>query len=286
MGICIMNDEIEQFAQMAKQGSRKDLEKLIEQIQNRIYDLSLRMLGYASDAEDATQEILIKIITHLSDFKGNSRFTTWFYRIAVNHLLNIRKNKFRELNITFDYWEELGYRTDPTFDYNSVEEPTKALLAEEVRIGCMQGMLQCLEKKIRIAFILGELLELSGEEAAEILGTTKMAYRKRLSRARDKINRFMRKNCSLVNSNNHCHCSKLVGPDIRDKWIDPNKFQFVGERCHAKINTTVMGSLKELDEIKRAMVLFRSYPEYSAPESVVDMVKEMIDSKKYKILYH
>jgi RNA polymerase sigma factor (sigma-70 family) len=281
-----MNEKIEHFALMAKQGSRKDLEKLIDGIQSRIYDLSLRMLGYASDAEDATQEILIKIITHLSDFKGNSRFTTWSYRIAVNHLLNLRKYKTRELNITFDHWEELGYRTDPTFDYHSVEEPTKTLLAEEVRIGCMQGMLQCLEKKIRIAFIFGELFELSGEEAAEILDITKAAYRKRLSRARDKINRFMKKNCSLVNSENHCHCSKLVGPDIRDKWIDPNYMQFVGERCHAKINSTVKDSLNELNEIERAMTLFRSYPEYSAPGSIVHIVKEMIDSKKYKILHH
>ena len=281
-----MNKNIEHLALMAKQGSRIDLENLIEQIQSRIYGLSLRMLGFASDAEDATQEILIKIITHLGNFKGNSRFTTWSYKIAVNHLLNVRKTKFREMNVTFDYWEELVYRTDPTFDYHSVEEPTKTLLTEEVRIGCMQGMLQCLEKKIRIALILGEIFEMSGEEAAEILGISKGAYRKRLSRGRDKVYRFMERNCSLVNSGNPCHCSKLVGPDIRDKWIDPDNLQWVGDRCHAKIDTTVRDRLKELEEIQRSMVLFRSYPEYSAPDSVVNMVKEMIESKKYKILQH
>lgn len=281
-----MNEKIEHLALMAKQGSKKALEDLIAQIQNRIYDLSLRMLGYSIDAEDASQEILIKIITHLSDFKGDSRFSTWSYRIAVNHLLNLRKNKARELNITFDLWEELGYRTDPSFDYHSVEEPTKTLLTEEVRIGCMQGMLQCLEKKIRIAFVLGELFEMSGEEAAGILGITETAYRKRLSRARDKINRFMQKNCSLVKSENHCHCSKLVGPDIRDKWIDPDNLQFVGEHGHAKINPAVKACLNELDEIQRAMALFRTYPEYSAPDSVVGIVKELIDSKQYRILQH
>ena len=281
-----MNEKIEHFALMAKQGSKKDLDKLIEQIQSRIYDLSLRMLCYASDAEDATQEILIKITTHLSDFKGKSRFATWSYRIAVNHLLNLKKYKAREQNITFELWEELGNRTDPTFDYQTVEEPTKTFLAEEVRIGCMQGMLQCLEKKMRIALILGEIFEMSGEEAAEILDISKSAYRKRLSRARDKINRFMQKNCSLVNPKNHCQCSKLVGPDIRDKWIDPDNLQFVGERCHAKINPNVKDSLKELEEIERAMALFRSYPEYSAPNSVVDVVRKIIDSKKYNILQH
>ena len=281
-----MNEKIEHVAHRAKQGSREYLEALIAQIQRRIYDLSLRMLCYASDAEDATQEILIKIITHLSDFQGNSRFTTWAYRIAVNHLLTLRKYKAREKQITFDLWEELGSRTDPSFNYHALEEPTKTLLTEEVRIGCMQGMLQCLEKKTRIAFILGELFEMSGDEAAEILGITKAAYRKRLSRARDKIYRFMQKNCSLVSSKNHCHCSKLVGPDIRDKWIDPNDLQFVGNRYDARIHSTVMDSLNELSEIQRAMALFRSYPEYATPDSTVHIVKEMIDSKKYKILHH
>jgi RNA polymerase sigma factor (sigma-70 family) len=287
-----MNDTIEHFAMIAKQGSKKDLEKLVALIQNRIYDLALRMLGFAADAEDATQEILIKIITHLSDFKGDSRFTTWAYRIGVNHLLNQRKYKAREMNITFDFWEELGHRTDPAFNYEALPDPSKTLLTEEVRVGCMQGMLQCLDEKVRIAFVLGELFEMSGEEAVEILGITKEAYRKRLSRARDKINRFMQKNCSLVKPENHCHCSTMLGPDIRDQWIDPNNLQFVGERCHARmkqikpISPDVKDRLDELEDIARAMALFRTYPEYQAPDAVVDIVKEMMESNQYKILQH
>ena len=96
----------------------------------------------------------------------------------------------------------------------------------------------------------------------------------------------MQKNCSLVNSDNYCHCTKLVGPDIRDKWIDPDNLQFVGKRCHAKINSSVMDSLNELNEIERVITLFRSYPKYSAPDSIVDVVRRIIDSKKYKILHH
>lgn len=279
-----MNEKIEHFVSMAKQGSKKDLEKLIKSIQGKIYDLSLRMLGFAEDAEDATQDILIKIITHLGNFKGESLFTTWSYRVAINHLLTLKKYRAKEMNITFESWEEEGKRTEPSFDYDSLSEPLKTLLTEEVRIGCMQGMLQCLETKIRIAFILGDLFEMSGEEASSILGITKEAYRKRLSRARTKIIEFMQKNCSLVKSENPCHCSKLVGSDIRDKWIDPDNLQFVGTRCHAKINQTVKDRLDELDEISRVFTLFHSYPKYSAPDSVVEMVKQMIDSKKFKIL--
>ncbi len=279
-----MDGTLDEWARGAKQGDQDKLEKLITGIQNRIYDLSLRMLMFAADAEDATQDILIKILMHLNDFKGESRFWTWAYRIAVNHLLSLKRYRAKEMGINFDFWEEDMKRTDPSFDYAALPEPSKALLTEEVRIGCMQGMLQCLETKLRIAFILGDLFELSGKEAADILGITAQTHRKRLTRARAKITTFMQKNCRLVNPGNPCFCSNLVGPDIRDHWIDPDNLQFVGTRCHAKIDQTVKDRLQELDEIGRVLVLFRSYPEYAAPDAVVKIVKRMIDSRQYEIL--
>ncbi len=281
-----MDEKIEHFALVAKQGSKDGLEKLIEHIQDRIYNLSLRMLLYPSDAEDATQEILIKIITHLSDFKGKSRFSTWSYKIAVNYLLNIKKYKAREKNITFDLWEELAYRTDPTFDYQAVKEPTKTLFLQEVRVACTQGVLQCLEKNNRIAFILGEIFELSGEEAAGILGISQEAYRKRFSRAKDAVYRFMQKHCSLVSPDNHCRCSTLVGPDIRDKWIDPNNLQFAGKLQETEIISNITEGIKELTEFQRTMALFRSNPKYNAPDSMVAIIKEILDSKQLRILDH
>ncbi len=164
-----------------------------------------------------------------------------------------------------------------------IPAPTKSLLAEEVRILCMQAILQCLEPKVRIAFVLGELFEMSGEEAADILGISRAAFRKRLSRGRLKIIEAMKKNCGLVNPENPCRCQKLVGPDIQDKWIELNNLQFVGTRCHAKINQNIKNQLTELDEIGRVVALFRSYPEYSTPDSITKIVKELIDTQKYKI---
>ncbi|MFO7739936.1 MAG: sigma-70 family RNA polymerase sigma factor, partial [Desulfatiglandaceae bacterium] len=81
----------ERLVDLAKEGGRNALEELVRTIQDRIYGLALRILFLPADAEDATQEILIKIITHLRSFKGESRFTTWCFRIAANHLLSTRK---------------------------------------------------------------------------------------------------------------------------------------------------------------------------------------------------
>lgn len=281
-----MRDDIDEIVEKARQGNREALDELIRTIRTPMYNLSLRMLMYPADAEDAVQEILIKIITHLSDFRGKSRFTTWSYRVAVNHLLTMRTYRAKELNITFDYWEDEGRRTEPSFDYGALPEPAKTLLTEEVRIGCMQGMLQCLEEKTRIALVLGELFELSAREASEILGITEEAFRKRLSRGRIQIIEFMQKNCGLVHPENDCYCPKLVGPDIRDKWIDPNNLQFAGEQCQFRIHPDIHNRLKELDEISRVFHLFRTYPEYAAPESTIDLVRHLIDSGKYQILQH
>jgi len=75
-------------------GDRKALEELLVGVQDIVFNLSLRMLGSPHDAEDASQEIYIRIITGLSTFKKESAFSTWVYRIATNHLLNYKKSMF------------------------------------------------------------------------------------------------------------------------------------------------------------------------------------------------
>lgn len=67
----------------AQAGNRQALETIVEGIQGKVYELALRMLGHPSDAEDAAQEILIKVITRMGSFRGESAFYTWVYRIAT-----------------------------------------------------------------------------------------------------------------------------------------------------------------------------------------------------------
>jgi DNA-directed RNA polymerase specialized sigma24 family protein len=71
-----LNTILEVFVERAKNGDKRALEDVIRGIQDLIYGLAIRMLWHPSDAEDATQEILIKIITHLDGFRGESSFTS------------------------------------------------------------------------------------------------------------------------------------------------------------------------------------------------------------------
>jgi RNA polymerase sigma factor (sigma-70 family) len=77
----------------ARSGDRTALEHLVQRHQTWIYNIAVRMLYHPQDAEDATQEILIKVLTRLSSFEGRSSFRTWLYRIVVNHVLNMKRGR-------------------------------------------------------------------------------------------------------------------------------------------------------------------------------------------------
>src|SRR4029453_12040853 len=72
-------------------GDREALEALVARHQPWIYNIAVRMVYDPHDAEDVTQEVLIKVLTKLSTFEGRSRFRTWLYRIVVNHVLNMKR---------------------------------------------------------------------------------------------------------------------------------------------------------------------------------------------------
>src|ERR1700732_5615967 len=105
----------EELVSNAQAGDKDALEKLVRRHQPWVFNIALRMVWYREAAEDATQEILIKVVTKLSTFRGQSQFRTWLYRIAFNHLLNVRKSEFEEQSITFT---DTGLALDetPNFD--------------------------------------------------------------------------------------------------------------------------------------------------------------------------
>ena len=82
----ITNREFTELVDRAIAGDQNALEALLLSVQDLVFNLSLRMLGTFADAEDATQDILLKVMTHLSTFRRESSFSTWVFSIAANHL--------------------------------------------------------------------------------------------------------------------------------------------------------------------------------------------------------
>src|SRR5262245_37039132 len=128
----------------AKAGDRDALESLVRAVQQDVYGVALRFLWHPQDAEDATQEILIRIITGLGGFRGESSFRTWVYRISCNTLLTLRKQRMEQRYMSFEeFGEDLarGLSDDPLRVEQDLDE---ALLVEEVKIGCTMGRQMCL----------------------------------------------------------------------------------------------------------------------------------------------
>jgi DNA-directed RNA polymerase specialized sigma24 family protein len=155
------NDDLslDELARRPAEGDREALSALVRDLQHPMYRLALRFLGHPDDAQDAGQEILVRIVTHLGSFEGRSKFTTWAYTVAVRSLLRTRK-RLVESSVqgaeAFAAFLDAGMgEVDPTLD-----EVEYRLLCEEVRISCTYGMLLCLSRPQRAAYLLADVLGL------------------------------------------------------------------------------------------------------------------------------
>jgi RNA polymerase sigma factor (sigma-70 family) len=275
-----MDLNLEQYVRRAKDGDQQALEEVVCGIQNKIYGLALRMLGHQEDAEDEAQEILIKVITHLSDFREESAFSSWVYRIACNHLLTARKKRYERMGLTFDLLEESLSDGIENMEPLTYSGPERDVLLEETRLGCMQGLLVCLKRDLRIAFILGEQYGVTSKEGAYILGITPELFRKRLSRGRKSLQNFMQNNCGLVNNDNACRCHKQAGGNLKKGLID---MTFVKKENASKSRFEAVAELEELAEIDRTVAMYRHYPSHHSPDSFTYIMKDLIDSGKFRV---
>src|SRR5215510_12895711 len=132
-------EDLELAVTAAVSGDKQAAERLLDAIQDGIYELALRMLGHPADAEDAAQEILIIVLTHLGSFRGESAFKTWVWRIAANHLQRVRKGR-REV-VQLDLLEERLRTGLRDADGSALPpDPESEALTKELRLRCTEAM--------------------------------------------------------------------------------------------------------------------------------------------------
>lgn len=148
-----------ELVEQAKEGNRAALEKLVLRHQAWIYNVAIRMVFQPEDAKEVTQEVLIKVITKLSTFKGESKFRTWLYRIVANHVLNMKRRSAENSVTTFaDYGAAINSTPDAELPDPKSVPVAVPILVEEAKNSCTMGMLLCLDRKQRLVFTLGAIL--------------------------------------------------------------------------------------------------------------------------------
>ncbi|MEM9329576.1 MAG: sigma-70 family RNA polymerase sigma factor [Bacteroidota bacterium] len=267
-----LNDQIGQ----ALAGDKSALEGIVEEVKDLIYNLSLKMLLFPEDAEDATQEILIKMITHLSTFQGKSSFKTWVYSVASNYLLTEKSKKsYQAKRMSFDEYAQQIDTGQSEKVLHTDNEGEINLLEEEVKVSCTHGLLHCLNPTNRLIYILGDVLGFNSLEAAEILEITPASFRKQLSRSREKVRNFLTAKCGLVHTDNPCRCKRKIDFLIDQQMIDPMALRFAQ---HTNRSLDVMHKIDSLD---KTLSVFRSVPAVGAPEELLREVRAVIKSTTF-----
>jgi RNA polymerase sigma factor (sigma-70 family) len=266
----------------ARSGNREALEALVQRHQGWIYNLAVRMLYHPQDAEDATQEILIKAVTRLSSFEGRSSFRTWLYRIVVNHVLNMKRGRIERTSISF---RSYGHALDNTPDLD-LPDPSSVpadvrLLVAEAMIACVSGMLLCLDREQRLTYILGEIFGVTDTVAAELLEISGENFRQRLARARRDLHNFMNDKCGLVNRANPCRCAKKTRGFIQAGHVDPEHLLFAREHVRQvrEVVPKAYKTIKALDD--QCADIYRQHPFYESPD-LVPMLRRLFESPDFR----
>lgn len=272
----------------AQHGDTAAMERLIKLHQPWLFNIVLRMVPDYHEAEDLCQDIVLKVFLRIGSFEGRSRFRTWLYRIAVNHVLGARESECeRQVRASGERFADDAFME--RYLRQEIADPSAipcdlGLLAQEIRIRCMLGMLVCLDRKQRMVFILGGILGVGSRTAGEIMGMSDESFRKILSRSRRRLYNFLFDRCSLVNPAKPCTCARSIRANVKGGYADPLHLVF-GVGSSSAIRDIVCDARSRLDNIEfaRCQELYREHPFEESPDFSRKVLK-ILDSEDFRSL--
>lgn len=177
-------------------GDSAAFDALVAQYQDRLFSLALRMLGNHEDAQDAVQEILLRMLRALPAFRGEARFSTWLYRLAANVCMDCRRHQYKG-----------GVKVElvPELDQTGASEPGPEGTMETACTSVLiDRALKQLPVQQRLLIVLSDREELGNAEVADILGIGQGTLKSRLHRARQALRRVLERGVA-IDPANHRH---------------------------------------------------------------------------------
>ncbi|MFT5567191.1 MAG: RNA polymerase sigma factor (sigma-70 family) [Glaciecola sp.] len=272
------NDE--QLIEQANGGNKNALNELILKHESFIYNVAWKFTNNKEEASDLTQEVLIKVITKLSTFKGNSSLTTWLYRIVFNEFMQTKRRPMEDKWESFDDFAN-KLNAIPSPNLSAEEEEEQIDRTKTARVLCMSGMLMCLTREQRLIYLLGDVFQIDHNLGAEIFEISKVNFRKKLSRTRKEFHAFMNKQCGLVNLDNPCRCSKKAKAmeaagrmQTDNKLFDPKYSSTIAEYA-SKVADEVA------DKVDRKYIeFFQDHPTKKSVDKE-SIIRELVNDSNY-----
>ncbi len=274
------NEELLTLIEKAVAGDKQSLETVLSSVQELVFNLSLRMLGTFPDAEDASQDILLKVMTHLSSYKGESAFSTWVFSIASNHLKDYKKHMFAKFPLSFEFYGDDINNADIHNIPDLTQDVERSILAEELKLSCTNVMLQCLDAESRCIFILGTMFKIDSRIAGDILGITPEAYRQRLVRVRRRMADFLSEYCGEY-GNGKCRCADRVNYAIQSRRITPDQLNFTSASLLGQTTLEVKEAMEEIDDLSQTFSFCKTY---QPPESLKKFAEDFLNSASYSVI--
>lgn len=178
------------------QGDRRAFETLAVRHQNRVFGFCLRLLGSRSLAEEAAQDVLVKVFKNLARFRGDSKFTTWLYRVTLNHCRNVqayraRRHEKRHDSLDASVEDDEGSARKKEIADARTGADEDLLLNE--RLELLQEELARLDPLWKEILVLRDVEGLSYEEIGQMLDLAAGTVKSRIHRARGELQARMKR---------------------------------------------------------------------------------------------
>jgi RNA polymerase sigma factor (sigma-70 family) len=277
----------EETLRAATTGDLVALDKVLLAMQPGIYNLAVRVLGNRDDAADATQEALLKVVTHLGSFRGESAFATWVWRVAHNHLMTARTRIAESPEVSLEgLADRLGLGLDFAANLAQTQgapaplTPQDKLEARQVALACTQSILMALDREQRLLYVLDTVFDLPSKDAAEVLGITPEAYRQRLSRIRARLDAFIGRTCGLANPDATCSCERQL-PAVRHLARSGRRSTATLLAVHREELLEAERHFAAFTRVSDAAAVFRGHPAYRAPESLRGAIRAVLTQEGF-----
>lgn len=180
-----------ELVRQVQEGNKRAFDLLVLKYQRRIMRLLARMINDPAEVEDVAQETFVKAYRALPQFRGDSNFYTWLYRIAINSARNWQAARHRRPHSLYEYKNEEGetFSLEDTLTDNNT--PELELASREVA-QTVQQAIEALAPELRTAIVLREMEGLSYEEIAQAMDCPIGTVRSRIFRAREAITKALR----------------------------------------------------------------------------------------------